>query len=230
MSERPPILVLVHGACHTPESWNRLTPHLAARDYDRLAVDLPSSGDPFGDMYDDARVIRAAVDEAGPCVVICHSYGGVPATHGLHGAVQVRLIVYLAAFMLDEGQRLIDVATGADDAWIESADGHTIAPIDARTLFYHRCDDTTAAAAVATLRPQRTDAFLQPIGPPAWRDIPSAYLICTDDRAIAPAAQRQMAAKTAVRAPLDSDHSPFLSRPELTAAILDTVIQARLRF
>ena len=73
-----------------------------------VAVDLPSVA-AGGDMYDDARFVRDAIDAAaGDTVVVGHSYGGVVITEAAAGADGVRHLVYLTAFMLDEGESLAD--------------------------------------------------------------------------------------------------------------------------
>ena len=46
----------------------------------------------------------------------------------------------------------------------------------------------------ATQRPFSVAAFSEPSGDPAWKTIPSWYLVATNDHAIPPATQRFMAA------------------------------------
>ena len=54
-------------------------------------------------------------------------------------------------------------------------------------------DAQTAAVMAAAQRPWSAGAAAAPSGPPAFRSIPSWYLLGTEDRAIPPAAQRFMA-------------------------------------
>jgi pimeloyl-ACP methyl ester carboxylesterase len=51
----------------------------------------------------------------------------------------------------------------------------------------------TAKVMAATQRPWGGAGYATPSGPPAWRSIPSWYLVGTEDRAIPPAGQRFMA-------------------------------------
>ena len=61
-------------------------------------------------------------------------------------------------------------------------------------------------------------------GEPAWKSIPSTYVITLRDNAISPSAQRVMAAQATRVIEWDTDHSPFLTRPAEVAALLAGVI------
>jgi pimeloyl-ACP methyl ester carboxylesterase len=218
-----PTFVLVHGACHGPDCWAALAPLLRAAGFAVVAVDLPSSGPDrarLGDLHADSAVVRAAVDACESAIVIAHSYGGAPVTEGLAGAANVARLVYLAAFMPAAGESLTDLTTDGTDDWALSADGLTIAAVDPGALFYGQCPPATAAAAIARLVPQAAVAFGQPVDQAAWTTIPSTYVVCDDDHAIRPAVQRRMAAQADTVTELASDHSPFLSHPQATAALL----------
>ncbi len=68
----------------------------------------------------------------------------------------------------------------------------------------------------------RSEVPSEPIADPAWTSVPSSYVVCGDDRAVLPEAQRERAALVGRAVELDSDHSPFLSRvPELAGVIAD---------
>ncbi|HZP30097.1 MAG TPA: alpha/beta hydrolase, partial [Acidimicrobiia bacterium] len=97
-------------------------------------------------------------------------------------------------------------------------DGAVVDPAKAAALFYGDCDDTAAAAAVAQLRPMRGGGQLT--HPPAWRTIPSTYVVCTNDAALPPAAQRMMAKRADTVVEWPTDHSPFLTRPAELAALV----------
>ena len=55
---------------------------------------------------------------------------------------------------------------------------------------------------------------------PAWRQAPSTYIICTNDKAIDQGAQRAMALHADEVIEWDTDHSPFLTRPADIADLL----------
>jgi pimeloyl-ACP methyl ester carboxylesterase len=108
----------------------------------------------------------------------------------------------MAAFGLDGDQSRVD-------------------PQLATMAFYHRCRPEDAEWATARLRPMPTATLIASTGEdPAWRRVPSTYIVCTDDQVIAPSTQRKMAAAAGSVVELDSDHSPFLSSPARLAEVL----------
>jgi pimeloyl-ACP methyl ester carboxylesterase len=220
----PATVVLVHGAWHGAWCWDEVAARLRADGTPVVAVDSPSvtAG---GDMYDDARNLRDAIAAAGgETVVVGHSYGGVVATEGAAGARGVRHLIYLTAFMLDEGESLSTIAGSTPPAWqVPDPDGRTLSVAGAQEVFYNTCDPEVADAAAARLRPQTIASFVQPVKSVAWRDVPSTYVICDRDNAIPVPAQEAMGARADTTHRLDSDHSPFLTDPDAVAGLIRTV-------
>lgn len=113
-----PIIVLVHGAWQTAAQWQPLAERLVANGFTVVQPQNASSGTDVaairGKTYqDDVEVIRSAFEPhlaAGKeIVVVCHSYGGVPASAAAEGyqlherralglSGGIRHVVYLAAF------------------------------------------------------------------------------------------------------------------------------------
>ena len=225
-----PHVLLVHGASHRSSSWHLLERALAARGIRCATVDLPSASPELGDLHADVEAIRSALDAVPahePVTVICHSYGGMPSTEAVAGSSSVSRIVYLAAYMPDAGETLLDLVDEGDDSdWAISDDGLTISAVDPARLFYNRCPPAVAAEAIRNLAPQSLASFEQSVQDAAWRDIPSSYVVCTDDRAIPPHVQRRMAARATTTTSIDSDHSPFLSMPDRLADLLVELLGA----
>jgi pimeloyl-ACP methyl ester carboxylesterase len=220
-------VVLVHGAWHGAWCWDEVAERLRADGTPVVAVDMPSVA-AGGDMYDDARAVRdaiAAVD--GETVVVGHSYGGVVITEAAAGMAGVRHLVYLTAFMLDEGESLLATVGGALPPWIAVPDGKAMIVPDGEPVFYNTTAPQAARAAAARLRPQATATFEQPVRSVAWRDIPSTYVICDQDNAIPVPAQEAMAARAGTTHRLDSDHSPFLADPDAVAEIIRAALAVR---
>ncbi|RAY15578.1 alpha/beta hydrolase [Actinomadura craniellae] len=216
-----PTLVLVHGAWHGAWCWERLVDRLP--DVDVRTVSLPSSGSDvasLGDLYDDARAVRAAADTGGPVVVCAHSYGGLPVTEAAGGLPGVRRLVYLAAFQLDEGESLLDAVGGPTPDWVEDHGDHTGPPPHPEEVFYGDVDPETAAASVARLTNQSLPALSQPLTRVAWKSIPSTYVICEKDAALPVPAQEAMSGRSERVLRMDASHSPFLSCPGALADLL----------
>jgi pimeloyl-ACP methyl ester carboxylesterase len=60
-------------------------------------------------------------------------------------------------------------------------------------------------------------------GADPWRSVPTTYIVCERDQAVAPEMQRVMAKKAGRVESIDTDHSPFVSRPEEFGEILESV-------
>jgi pimeloyl-ACP methyl ester carboxylesterase len=93
-------------------------------------------------------------------------------------------------------------------------------PTRATDLFFHDCELAVAEAATARLRPQSRAAFGGIPRNVAWREKPSTYIVCTDDRAVPVGLQRASAARVDQVLEMPTSHSPFLSRPEELARML----------
>jgi pimeloyl-ACP methyl ester carboxylesterase len=238
MTTSPLAVVLVHGAWHGPWCWEPVGQELVSRRLSVVAPALPSTcGDPaaLGGFDDDVAAVRAALDVTGPAVVCAHSYGGLVAGAATHPAL--RHLVFLSAFMADEGEDWSAVATGPESggepgtlASALGADGHGNLVVDADRaidVFYADCDPDAAAAAVARLTPQNGEPFVRAMPEPAWRSTPSTFVVCENDRAIAPARQRALAARASEVRSLPTSHAAMLARPDLVADILEDVARER---
>ncbi|MCT9010790.1 alpha/beta fold hydrolase [Streptomyces rhizosphaerihabitans] len=91
----------------------------------------------------------------------------------------------------------------------------------------HGAQDLPAAQAAQMAAAQRPAAFAtltQPAGAPAWKTIPSWYLIARNDHTIPPAAERAMAARAhAHTVEINSSHAAMVSHPN---AVTDLILDA----
>jgi pimeloyl-ACP methyl ester carboxylesterase len=234
--------VLVHGAWHGAWCWDRVIEGLAAKGLPSVAVDLPGHGrdtGPLGDLHGDAARVGELLDElaatGSDVVLVGHSYGGAVITEaGVHPAV--RHLVYLCALALAEDESCATVAVGDATAAAISHEGRpnlsealvidedglaTLAPLDrASACLYNQCDPETASSALSRLGPQPMVTLQQVPDAVAWRGTPSTYVVCANDFAVHPDLQRVMAARCSRQVEWESDHSPFLSHPELVTDLL----------
>ena len=213
-------VVLVHGAWHGAWCWAKVLDGLTAAGIAATAVELPLQGGPGP----DAEAVRAALDGLEDAVVMGHSYGGVVISAACSGATNVAHLVYLCAFQLAEDETTLTITTAYPGAIAEAmridGDGRTIDPDHLESLFYADCSAADIELARRSLRPM--PARPAPLDPylPAWRDIPSTYVICEADQAIPPDAQRMMAGRAGDVRTWPTSHSPFFSRPDLVVALL----------
>ena len=55
---------------------------------------------------------------------------------------------------------------------------------------------------------------------PAWKSVPVTYVACTNDQAIPPSSQRQMAQRAETLLEWPTDHSPFMTSPAAVAELI----------
>ena len=91
-------------------------------------------------------------------------------------------------------------------------------------------DPETAQVTAATQRPWSGAGYATPSGPPAWRSIPSWYLLGTQDRAIPPAGQRFMAERGNARIEeVAASHASMVSQPEAVTRLILSAVEATSR-
>jgi pimeloyl-ACP methyl ester carboxylesterase len=218
-------IVLVHGAWHGSWCWQRVTPLLEKRGLAFRTVDLPSVGARPGagtDLSADAAALETVIESvAGPVVLCGHSYGGMVISHA--ASKRVTRLVYLCAFMPLEGESLVGMRGGRHMPWVQMLEGGLTLPDPERTatVFYSDCDAPTVEWAQSQIRPQSGAPFDEPVPRPAWRNTPSTYVICANDRALPADVQRNVFAPRATETiELQAGHSPFLSHPDGVADLL----------
>jgi pimeloyl-ACP methyl ester carboxylesterase len=234
--------VLVHGAFAGAWAWGPLTKELEAAGHTVEALDLPGSGEdhtPVAEVTLDAcverlcEVLRAGVE---PAVVVPNSMGGVITTMAAARCPErVAAIIYVAAFLPDDGESLLDLTNlpeGADDqvqanVVVEGDPPVATMPDEASTgALYGCCSEEVAAWAVAHQRPQAVAPYATRVSlddREAFDAIPRSYVLCTRDRAIPPPLQRLMAERGHCDdvVELNTDHSPHLSATDELARLVE---------
>jgi pimeloyl-ACP methyl ester carboxylesterase len=219
-----PTVVLVHGAFADSSGWNDVTGRLLEDGYPVLAFSNPLRG-PIADA-DYLRQFLGTIE--GPIVLVGHSYGGVVITNAATGHPNVKSLVYVAAFAPAEGES-VAAASALGGGHGELTDHLVLRPFpgagpndaDAyidpawfRRLFAQDLPRRTTAVMAATQRPAALAALLTPSGPPAWKTIPSWYLVARQDRTIPPEAERVMAQRAGSHTvEINSSHVAMISHP-----------------
>lgn len=226
---------LVHGASHGAWCWERLAPELEARGARAVAVDLPCA-DPAAGAIRYAEVVAEALAAVeGKLVLVGHSLGGVviPLVAELR---PVARLVYVAAFLPQPGRSVAQqLATesvfvaGFGAGLVRNEDGSSSwRPEAALETLYHDCDPEVTRRAVARLRPQAPTPLKEPCPLAALPAVPSAYVLCRDDRVVDRAwARRAVPERLGVEPrELPGGHCPLLARPAELAAVLIATVSA----
>lgn len=228
MTESPNI-VLVHGAWADGSCWDAVIGRLQAAGYNVTAPQFPETS-----LADDvARLRQVLVRQNGPTVVAGHSYGGQIITALGTDAPNAVGLVYIAAFGLDEGESIggllaqgpptpalahLDIDSQGF-AWLPEDDfiGHFAGDIDrsaARVMF-------------AVQQPLHTSTLGDVMGVPAWRSVPSWFLVAESDEAIPPDAERQFAERMgASTVEIASGHLAMVSHPDEVLNLIEAAAKA----
>jgi pimeloyl-ACP methyl ester carboxylesterase len=226
MSASRSTVVLVHGGWQGSWCWAQVVPLLGHRGLSVRTIDLPSidaDPDDRSGLSGDAAAVAALLDDVQEPALLCgHSYGGMVITQAAADRQDVARLVYLCAFMPDAGESLLSII-GGQAPWIVALDdGRWLPDLEqAATTFYADCDAEIQRASTARLRPMPTAPVEEPVTSARWRDIPTTYVVCTQDMAIPVEWQRErFAARADDVAELEASHSPFFSQPSAVADLL----------
>jgi pimeloyl-ACP methyl ester carboxylesterase len=236
-------IVLVHGAFGRAANWDRVVPGLRAAGHDVEAIDLPGAGGdttPVAEITLDryAQRVCEALSGGPPAVLVGHSMGGMVITQAAARCPdRIDRLVYVAAFLPQDGQSLIDL-THLPEAAGDQVQANLVVAGDppvatmpteaARDALFHCCDEEAIAWAIPLRGPQAVAPFTAPVqlngpGHDGFAALPRAYVMCLQDRAIRPALQRRMlrAAGCDPVIEIDTDHCVWASRPDELVAALD---------
>ena len=234
-----PTIVLVHGAWADGSSWNLVAPELRSRGLTVLTPPNLLRGVTTDAPYVSSFVAQRAT---GPVVLVGHSYGGVVITNAASGAGDVRALVYVDAFVPDEGETVFSILGGSGSAldvpdpttvldlvgYPGAPEGDVEAFLKADTVhnsFAQDLPEEDRWLIVESQRPITLGANLTPSGPAAWRTLPSWAVVGTEDRVIPPDTQRRMAERAgATITDVAASHVSMVSHPQVTIdAILGAV-------
>jgi pimeloyl-ACP methyl ester carboxylesterase len=233
-----PTVVLVHGAWADASGWSGEIRMLQHDGYPVVAVpnELRSLS---GDAANVAAFLKTVKS---PIILVGHSYGGAVITNAANGISNVRALVYIDAFAPDQGQSAVQLA-GMQSA-LSAADPTTVftfvpagPPTPATDLFLktpvflksfaNGLPESQARILAASQRPATLGAITEPSGVPAWRTIPSWYLIGTQDRIIPPAAERTMAEHAGAKISyFKAGHLGLISDPKSVTRVIERAATA----
>lgn len=223
-------IVLVHGLWSDGTSWARVITGLRAMGHNPVAAQL--SLESFDD--DVASVRRTLATVSGPVLLAGWSYGGAVVGEAARGTDSVKALAYVAAFAPAEGESVSELSRRHPGSLIPAhvvvAGNYTYISRDhfGAVMGADIPADALAVAAAAQ-RMVRIGVDGTKVGPPAWLDLPSHYLVATEDHAVPSVLQREMAARMgATVSEISSGHAPVLSHPRDVAEFLDGACAAML--
>jgi pimeloyl-ACP methyl ester carboxylesterase len=236
-----PTVVLVHGAWADSSSWSEVVRRLQGDGY---PVEVPPN--PLRGLASDAAYLAAYLQTIdGPIVLVGHSYGGAVITNAAAGNGNVKALVFVNAFIPDQGETVVQLASAQPGSALAVADptavfrlvpypGSPPGDFDAYILptvfvdaFAGDLPSRSAAVLAATQRPVTLSALTTPSAAAAWRSIPSWALVGTRDRVLPPAEQLAMAERARahiVRA--DASHLSMVSKPRVVADLVGRAARA----
>jgi pimeloyl-ACP methyl ester carboxylesterase len=224
MTARPNI-VLVHGAWADGSSWSGVIERLQADGYNVIAPQFPMTA-----LADDVARLRHVLDrQDGPTIVAGHSYGGQIMTALGTDAPNVVGLVYIAAFGIDEGESLGallsqgPVTPALAHLFTDKQGFGWLSEDDFVHHFAADVDPVQAKVMYAVQQALAGSAFTDVMGVPAWKSLPSWYLVATEDQAIPPDAERLFASRMgASTVEVPSSHVAMVSHPDEVAQLIET--------
>lgn len=231
-----PTVVLVHGAFADSSSWNGVIARLEHDGYPVIAAANPLRG-----LDSDSAYVSSLLNAIpGPVVLVGHSYGGEVITNAAVGHANVKALVYIAAFVPDQGESALQLtglnpgsrlgaalivrpyavtAGGGADGYVDQAKFHAVFAADLPTA--------TADLMAAEQRPVALSALQAPSGAPAWKTIPSWYLVAGADQAIPAATEAFMAERAGSHTVVikGASHVVMISHPDRTE---DLIVRAAM--
>lgn len=224
-------VVLVHGTWLGGWVWQRVVPGLEAAGHDVHAPDLPGLAGDAGNAREDhglaahgAAIARYLDDnDLTEVVLVGHSYGGIVAQLAAASSDRVARIVYLDAFLADEGESAFDLIPWLEDAFqpVAPETPWLIAPLDAGALGVVEPADLEWLSAEMTPMPLATHSQALAVAAPSG--IPGHYVYCEGlplmEGMLGRAAARDL---TVVRIP--TAHMPMVTHPELLVTTLTDIL------
>ncbi|MCK9901777.1 alpha/beta hydrolase [Parafrankia colletiae] len=222
-----PTVVLVHGQFADASGWNDVATRLIRDGYPVVAPPNPLRSV----AADSAYLASFLATLSGPLVLAAHSYGGIVVTNAATGNANVKALVYVAAFVPDQGETLLGLQTRYPGSKLGEAaldfrpygggvDGYIRKEVF-RDVFAGDVPKATTDLMWAGQRPSDVRTLQEPSGAPAWKTIPSWYLVARNDNVLPAAAQRFMAQRAGARTvEASASHVAMIAQPGATVDLI----------
>jgi pimeloyl-ACP methyl ester carboxylesterase len=233
-----PTIVLVHGAWADGSSWNAVSSELQGQGFTVLTPPNLLRSGPIDAPYITSFIAQRTT---GPVVLVGHSYGGFVITNAAVEGDNVKALVYVDAFIPEEGEFVFQILGGSGSAldvpdpttvldlvgYPNSPEGDVEAFLKADTVHNSFAQDLSEAdrwLIHASQRPITLSANTTPSTTAGWKTRPSWAVIGTQDRVIPPDTQRSMATRAgATISEAPGSHVSMVSHPQVT---IDAILAA----
>ena len=230
MQPRPNI-ALVHGAWAEGSCWSAVIERLQADGYRVTAPQFPLTS-----LADDvARLRQVLALQDGPTVIAGHSYGCQVITALGTDTPKVVGLVYIAAFGIDEGESLGGLLSQGPPTpalahrFVDDQGFVWLTEDDFVNHFAGDVDPVKAKVLYAVQQPLAASGFDEMMAVPAWKVVPSWYLVSQDDQALPPDVQRMFANRmNATTIEVPSGHLAMVSHPAEVVKLIETAAEAAL--
>ena len=236
-SAAKPTVVLVHGAFADASGWYGVQERLEDKGYKVI-----SPANPLRGVSADSAYLKSYLSTIkGPIVLAGHSYGGFVITNAATGGGDVRALVYVDAFIPDEGEFVFKILGGSGSA-LDVPDPTTVLdivgypgapegdaeaflkPDTVHNFFAQDLPEADRWLIAAGQRPITLGANTTPSAVAAWKTLPSWAVVGTEDLVIPPDTQRHMAERAgATITEVAGSHVSMVSHPQVT---VDAILAA----
>ena len=208
---------MIHGAGDVGWYWHLVEQELRLRGHGSVAPDLPCDDD-SARLPEYAHTVVKAIGDRDDVVVVAQSFGGFTAPL-VADQVPARALVLVTGMLPAPGESPDDwgANTGFDRVMREQTQEQT-----QQDVFYHDVPRDLADHARSKARIQSATPGHSPWPLSAWPEVPTKFILCTEDRFLPPEFMRRVIAERLGITPdeIASGHCAALSHPKELADML----------
>jgi pimeloyl-ACP methyl ester carboxylesterase len=220
-----PTIIFVHGLWADGSCWSKVAGPLLEKGYNVIAVQNPTTS-----IEDDVAATERAIERTpGDVILVGHSWGGfVISEAGNHP--RVKALVYVAAYMPDQGETiptLSEKAAGTNiRSFLQPVGGYlTLTKEGVQKAFANDLPGKEQDLVFTVQQPAFPKVF-EAIGKnTAWKQKPTWYIVASEDNTIHPELEKLMAARAKSKTTIvKASHVAMLSKPKEVLAVISEAL------